>query len=490
MKHRRCPIGFLPGLLAAVFLFAVPAAPALDGAVNRGTPSKSWAGSAALSGGHLERSPAPGGLAERIDAYLKPFVETNNFTGVVLVARGGRILFQKGYGLADVEHDVPNTPKTRFHIASLSKAFTAVAILLLEERGRLATADPVSKFLPDYPSGDKIRLEHLLTHSSGIPNVNNFPEYDRESFFPHTTAGIVAMFKDKPLEFEPGTRFRYSNSNYNILALIIETVSGQRYGEFLRTNIFGPLGLASTIHNGDAAALIKDRAVGLEPEGLRGLKLAPRIDWSIKTGNGSLVTSAADLALFARALFEARLLRPESLSKILRPGEAFPYGWTDRERAGRKVKGSGGRSPGFVSSLDYVLEDGTAIIVLSNSYSPVTQDPIAGDIGAIVYGRAIRPPLMTPVAPRPGESAALAGTYRMPDDYFIPGVTLTLADRGGYLEARWANGAMTVIYSVGDGEYLDRTFWARVRFTRDAEGRVTGFVYNLTREFMARRLGQ
>ena len=138
-------------------------------------------------------------LAAKIDAYLKPFVEANNFTGVVYISRGGSVLFQKGYGMANYELDVPNGPETRFHIASISKAFTAAAILLLEERGKLTTSDLVSKYLPGYPNGDRIRLEHLLTHSSGIPNVNNFPEYGRESFFPHSAAAVVAMFRDKPL---------------------------------------------------------------------------------------------------------------------------------------------------------------------------------------------------------------------------------------------------------------------------------------------------
>jgi len=427
-------------------------------------------------------------LAAKINAYLKPFVEENNFVGIIHISRGDSVLFQQGYGLANYELNVPNEPETRFHIASITKAFTAAAVLLLEERGKLSTSDPVSKHLPGYPGGDKIRIEHLLTHCSGIPNVNNFPEYDRESFFHHTAADIVAMFRDRPLEFEPGTRFVYSNSDYNVLALIIETASGRSYGDFLRGNIFEPLGLRSTAHDGDASAMIKNRATGMEPEGLRGLKLAPQIDWSIKTGNGSLVTTASDLAKFARSLFEGRLLRPDSLAKVMKTGPAFPYGWTDRDRFHRKIKASGGRSPGFVSSVDYVLDDGTCIVVLSNSYSPVTQDPIAPAVEAIVFGEPPRPEPTTPIPPKVGELSALAGRYQMPDDYFVPGIILTLEDRGEYLEARWGNGATTVIYPVGDGQFLDRSYWARVRFTRDEAGHVTGFLYNIVREFKARRL--
>jgi len=426
-------------------------------------------------------------LAAKIDAYLKPFVESNNFIGIVRVSRGERVLFEKGYGMANYELRVPNGAETRFHIASVSKAFTAAAILLLEERGKLATSDPLSKYFPGYPGGDKIRLEHLLTHSSGIPNVNNFPEYNRESFFHHSPADIVAMFRDKPLDFEPGANNRYSNSNYNVLALVIETVSGQSYGRFLQANIFDPLGVRSTAHDGDASALIPNRATGMEPQGLRDLKLAPRIDWSIKTGNGSLVTTASDLAKFARAVFEGRLLRPASLAKIMSGGPVFPYGWTSRNRSNRKLKGAGGRSPGFVSNLDYDPGDGTCVVILSNSYSPVTQDPIASAVEAIVFGESPRPEPTAPVKPRAGELAALAGKYQMPDDYYVPGLILTLEDRGDYLEARSPDGTTTFIYPVGDGQYLDRSYWARARFTRDQAGRVTGFIYSMGRDFLAIR---
>jgi CubicO group peptidase (beta-lactamase class C family) len=427
-------------------------------------------------------------LAGKIDAYLKPFVEANNFIGVIHISRRGRVLFQKGYGLANYELNVPNGPETRFHIASVSKAFTAAAILLLEERGKLATSDSVSTYVPGYPAGDKIRLEHLLTHSSGIPNVNNFPDYDKESCFPHSLAEIVGMFRAKPLEFEPGTRNRYSNSNYNLLALIIEIITGQSYGAFLRANIFEPLGLSSTVHDGDASALIASRSTGMEPQGLRDLKLAPRIDWSIKTGNGSLVTTASDLAKFARSVFEGRLLRPASLAKIMQAGPVFPYGWTDRVRSDRKLKSAGGRSPGFVSNLDYVLADGTCIVILSNCYSPVTQDPIAPAIEAIVAGERPRSEPAAPIPPRAGELAALAGRYQMPEDYYVPGVILTIENRGEYLDVRWGNTASTIIFPVDDGQYLDRSYWARVSFARDKGGRVTELIYTMGRDFKARRL--
>jgi CubicO group peptidase (beta-lactamase class C family) len=429
----------------------------------------------------------PGDLAEKIEAYVQPFIETNNFSGVVCVTRGDRLLFQRGYGKANFEFGLPNTPETRFHIASVSKSFTAAAILLLEERGGLRTSDPVSKFIPDYPNGDKIHLQHLLTHSSGIPNVNSFPEYDRESRFPHTISQVVALFKDKPLDFEPGSRIRYSNSNYNVLALIIEKVSGQPYGEFLKTNIFDPLGLSSIVHDGDATRIIPYCASGTGPDGFRDVKLVPYLDWSIKTGNGSLVTTARDLCKFAGSLFGGRLLKPASLAKVMQPGTSFPYGWSSGERFGHKTMGVGGRSPGFVSSLEYFLEDSTCIAILSNSYSSVAQ-VIAPDMSAIVFGQPFTSTPIAYVSPRPGELSAFIGRYKMPDDYYVPGATLTLQDRGNYLEANWSNGATTIFYPTGGDNFIDRTFWAQVLFTRGTRGELTGFNYKLIQEFRVKKV--
>jgi len=148
------------------------------------------------------------GLEAKVDAYVQPFVEGNNFSGTILIAKGGTILVDKGYGLANYELLVRNTPRTRFHIASVSKSFTAVAILMLQERGLLNVADPLSKFIPEYPGGHKITIHHLLTHTSGIPNVNNLPGYQEKSLSRMNLADVIKMFEDKPLEFEPGARFQ------------------------------------------------------------------------------------------------------------------------------------------------------------------------------------------------------------------------------------------------------------------------------------------
>lgn len=424
-------------------------------------------------------------LADKIDAYIRPFAESNNFPGAILVARGDNILFSKAYGMANYELKVANTSRTRFHLASLTKMFTAAAVLLLEEQGKLSTSDTVVKFLPDYPNGDKIRLEHLLTHTAGVPNVD-FAEGEGRILY--TAEQLVARFKDKPLDFEPGSRTRYSNSNYNLLAHIIEKVSGQSYGDFLKANIFDRLGMKSTLHDRDASMLIEDRASGTVPDGLHGMKNAPWVEWSSKTGSGSLVSTTEDLARFVRAEFGGTLLKIESLAKVMQERPGFPYGWSRDELFGRKRMAVGGRSPGFITAVQYYLEDDTMIIILTNSYSSMGQDPVIGDIAAIVYGQPTKSGPVAPLKPKPGQFAGVAGRYQMPPNYYAPNAVLTLQDRGDYIEARWEHGEVNLIYPVSADECLDRMYWARVRFQRDAAGKVTGFTYHLVQDFNAHKL--
>jgi CubicO group peptidase (beta-lactamase class C family) len=228
-------------------------------------------------------------IEAEVDAYVKPYLEMGGFSGSILIAKGGKILLKKGYGMANYELGVPNTPDTKFHIASVSKPFTAAAVMLLQERGLLSVSDPLTKFISDYPKGDKITVHHLLTHTSGIPNVNNYPDYDAKSKFPQTPASLVEMFKNKPLIMQPGDQYNYSNSNYNLLAYIIEKVSGKSYGEFLKENIFQPLAMKDTGHDGQAETLLKNRASGYVPVGVSGFENAPYLDWTSKTGTARFI---------------------------------------------------------------------------------------------------------------------------------------------------------------------------------------------------------
>jgi CubicO group peptidase (beta-lactamase class C family) len=433
---------------------------------------------AAVQGSVRPQDPTPSSLEQRIDRFVRPYVASNNFTGVILVRRGGRVQLNKGYGMANYELGVVNQPWTRFHVASVTKPFTAAAVLLLEERGKLSLDDSVSRHLPGYPNGDRIRIKHLVEQTAGIPNLGGGPDWARQERLPYTTEELVALFKDLPLEFEPGSQSRYSNSNYNLLTLIIEKVSGQSYESFLRENIWNPLGLRTTVDGSDMTRLVPNRAAGVEPAGIRDVRLPRFIDWSSRRGSGSLVTTASDLDRFVEALYGGKLLQPASLAKVLAPAEGFAYGWARGERFGRKVMRGSGRSPGYNASVQRYLDDGTTVIVLTNSYSPVGQDSVfLAGIHAAVFGPAPVPPALLPVRVKQGSLTELAGQYQMPEDYFVPNATLELIDRGNQLEAAWSNGARNTIYPVAPGRFLDRNFWADVSFARDSAGKVSGFTY-------------
>src|ERR1700680_80387 len=180
----------------------------------------------------------------RMDQIMQSYASAKTFMGTVLVARGGEILLGKGYGMANLEWDIPNAPSTKFRLGSVTKQFTAASILLLEERGKLKVEDPVKKYMPDAPAGwDKVTIRHLLTHTSGIPSFTGFPEYRKIEPFETTPEKEVALFRDKPLEFAPGEKWNYSNSGYVLLGYLIERISGQPYEKFVQENIFTPLGM-------------------------------------------------------------------------------------------------------------------------------------------------------------------------------------------------------------------------------------------------------
>src|SRR5271170_7480261 len=202
----------------------------------------------------------------RMEQVIQSYASKKQFMGSVLVARGGDILFDRSYGDANLEWDIPNSPSTKFRLGSITKQFTAASILLLEERGKLSVNDPVKKYIPDAPAAwDKITIFNLLTHTSGIPNFTSFPDYRSQEPFDTTPEKLVARFRDKPLDFQPGEKFSYSNSGYVLLGYLVEKVSGESYSKFVQENIFGPLGMKDSGYDLNSA-IIPHRAAGYTPE--------------------------------------------------------------------------------------------------------------------------------------------------------------------------------------------------------------------------------
>jgi CubicO group peptidase (beta-lactamase class C family) len=292
------------------------------------------------------------------------------------------------------------------------------------------------------------------------------------------------MFRDKPLEFSPGTKYAYSNSNYNLLAGVIESVSKKSYTEFLQENIFLPLHMADTGNDDNAEMIIPNRAAGYAPVGATAIGNAPFLDWSNKVGNGSLYMTTADLLKFMRAYAEGRIVKKSTLEKIWveRPGNNF--GWFVRTRFGKRVIAMSGRSPGFGSSMEYFPDDGLVVIVLSNLYITTTHSPIAPDLAAIVLGQPLtNTGPMEPIKLSATKAKAVAGTYQFGADYFRPNQKLTVITHEDGINIDWGNGFHTEAFAVGENDFILRTFWTHLIF-RDGK-----LVYkDDSREYVAMRV--
>src|SRR5690349_24034858 len=229
----------------------------------------------------------------RMEQLIKAYVPSR-FMGSVLVAQDGKVLLDKGYGFANLEWQVPNTPTTKFRLGSITKQFTAASILLLEERGKLKVEDPVKKYMPDAPAAwDKITIFHVLTHTSGIPSFTGFPDYESTEAIPTTPEKLVARFRDKPLEFEPGTKWNYSNSGYVLLGYLLEKISGQKYSDFVQQNIFTPLGMKDSGYD-SSSTVIARRAAGYT-QGKSGPVNAGFVHMSIPFSAGALYSTTENL---------------------------------------------------------------------------------------------------------------------------------------------------------------------------------------------------
>src|SRR5262245_32617235 len=311
----------------------------------------------ALCFGCGSAAPAPEDIRARVDEYMNAGVRLGRFSSAVLVARGGTVLVSNGYGVANYEEDVPILPYTKFRIASVTKPFTAMAILILEERGALEVDDPVSEHLADCPAAwERITIHHLLTHTAGIPDYTGFPDSWRQHKLPTTVAELLARFRDEPLSFEPGESFRYSNSDYAVLGAVIEQVSGKSYADFLRQNIFDPLGMKSTGYD-DATLVLKHRARGYERRG--GALFPPDlVDMSNPFAAGGLYSTVEDLYLWSRALAAPKLLSEATLKAMATPfRNDYAYGLVVTRELGRTCIGHSGAIGGFTSFLGCYPEE-------------------------------------------------------------------------------------------------------------------------------------
>ena len=313
---------------------------------------------------------------------MQPYVDARMFMGSVLVASKGKTIFSNSYGMADLEWSIPNSPSTRFNIASMTKQFTAAAILLLEDRGKLKTSDLVKKYLPDAPaSWDKITIYHLLTHTSGISN-------DAAKYQPGPPDRL--LFNDTPLEFQPGERWSYQNLGYIVLGYLLERVAGQSYEIFVQENLFKPLGMNDS-GMFSYVTVIPRRASGYWP-GRNGIENAERPDFRLNFSSGSIYSTTEDLLRWEEGLFGGKLLSPTSLHKMITPLKGdYACGLYVRRVNGHLMIEHDGNNIGFNSHMIYYPEESIVVIVLANLNGNVTGE-IARALAALAQGQTPRTP--------------------------------------------------------------------------------------------------
>jgi CubicO group peptidase (beta-lactamase class C family) len=330
-------------------------------------------------------------LFEGEDAYIRSEAATHFFRGTVLVGIDGKIVFEKAYGYGDEEWSVNNTIHTKFRIASLTKQFTAACILLLQERGHLNVHDPISRYLSDLPAAwQGITIHQLLTHTSGIPNSTDTSGNSESDRIGATPQQIIAHVADKPLDFKPGTNWKYSNTGYVLLGMVIEKASGLSYANFLRTNIFEPLSMRDSGYD-RARNILKERASGYQLIDGQ-IANADFIDMSLPFSAGGIYSTVEDLYRWNEALAESgKLLSADSLKQMFteypeatHEGQHYGYGVViSHLKFGRLLYYHGGGVEGFSSSIQRYPKDRVCIVVLSNfdSYKPwELGDHIASDL--------------------------------------------------------------------------------------------------------------
>ena len=328
---------------------------------------------------------------------VAPYVKYHAFSGVVLAAKGGDVLVNKAFGDANYEFGVPNTPDTRFAIGSISKRFTFVVIMRLAREKKLSLDDPISKWVPDFPSADKITIAHLLNHHSGIQDPDKLRGVIRKNL---TTADVVDAIKTQPLDSVPGSTYSYTTANYALLAHIIERVTGDSYANVVRKYVYDPAGMRDS---GELSTtiVVPRLASGYMPDPFsNALSVCGPEDTSWKTGGGASYSTARDVMRFVRA-YSSTLLTKEERAL-----------WdTEDENTTlleRNVLESNGSAPGASAVINYFPDDELTVVVLANNSSPVART-IARDVASMYFGEKYTVPSVTLAPGKPFDARLLRG---------------------------------------------------------------------------------
>jgi CubicO group peptidase (beta-lactamase class C family) len=318
-------------------------------------------------------------LARKIDRVMQARFDAGEFNGVSLVARGDRIVYERGFGLANLEWRIPNDLRTKFELGSVTKQFTALLVLQFVNEGKLTLDGHLSDYLPyyRYDTGSRVTIHHLLSHTSGIPNFIEEPGFlaGPASRMRYGVQEFALKHCSSDLQFKPGARFAYSNSGYFLLGAILEAVSGSTYEQLLNQRIFSPLGMHDSgyTHN---ETILPNRATGYE-RSVEGLRNARFYDMSVPFAAGALYSTGGDLFLWDRALYTERLLPARLRDLLFRPNlDDYGYGWgilkpkPGSPYAGESIQMHGGAIFGFQAVIERIPAHRELIVLLDNTDSP------------------------------------------------------------------------------------------------------------------------
>lgn len=352
-------------------------------------------------------------VEERISKWIGRYEGNGYLNGSILIASNETILLNKGFGMANWEHAVPNKPNTKFKIGSLTKAFTAMGIFQLHESGKLCIDDCIGKYLPNYPQGEKITIYHCLTNTTGIPNYTGFPDFWPKTMrLPMTLYQLIDSFKHLELNFEPGSKFEYSNSGYTLLTAIIEKVSGMSYAEYIQEKICRPLGMDNTGCD-DGIEVVVDLASGYSF--WESPIHSAHADLSFPLGAYGLYSTTEDLFLWDQALKSSQLLNKELMEKMFTPNlSSYASGWVVSEMLGRKCMHHFGDISGFFSDFLRFADEQVTIIFLSNmNVTPVTH--LTQEMAKVIFDEHVSIPLPTqPI--NSTNTELIAGKYFIEND--------------------------------------------------------------------------
>lgn len=444
---------------------------------------RQWMKVASLAAAITVTAPSHAQDVKRLEFVADSFVAGSQFSGTVLVAKGDQVLLDKGYGAANLEWNIPNAPGTKFRLGSITKQFTAASVLLLEERGQLKLADPVSKYLAGLPAAwSKVTIAQLLNHTSGIHNFTDTKEYQGIEPFTKKPAEILTLVSVLPLDFESGSRYSYSNSGYVLLGQLIEQVSGGSYADFVQKNIFDVLGMKDSGYDWNAT-IVPNHAAGYS-RGEKGLVNAGFINMSIPHAAGGLYSTTGDILRWQRGLYEGKLLQPASLKAMTTPYKSdYGYGLLVREVDGAAETGHDGAIEGFATEASYRFGDRISVIVLSNIEDSQLA-PLVNQLAKVTRGvDVLLPSERKAVALSAAQMAALDGTYVMPQ-----GPRFWVRVRDGQLTARLEGQRALPIFAASPELLFAREVDAQCEVNRDAAGAVEALtlVQNGRRIRMAR----